>query len=544
LNERFANAALSRYNQQEESDPMDLHRRIRKTVGLLGSITALLLAGTAADYAQAPALTANSARAAAVFDRVKNDQSRLRIFLQAMPKGANLHNHLDGSVYTETYVRLAAEHSFCADFSAAKITPPPCRTPGDELKDMGMRDPGRYETFMNLISRRTYRKGLGYDVPGGSTGGGGFPAIYAISVVVPSESMVLSRRLAANDNDTYTEFIYQPDILDKTASAVNDTEWNPKDMESAYNRALPTLKPVVQQAIADFETYKAQADKVLGCNVPNAAPVCNLAVRFLTYARRGDRQDQVFQAIMMAFMLANADPNYVGFNIVGPESKESAVADYDLNMEMIHFVGSRFPHVHRSLHAGEQTMGKASPEALLDHEKKAIEIGGAERIGHGTSIAFETDAVSTLARMAHDNIAVEINLTSNDRFGAFGSYHPLNLYRAAGVPVTIATDNTGMARVDLSNEYVRAAYEHKLDYKDLKYVARTGMQVTFLPGQSLWDKLRIGVPVEACKRDELGSDDPSPACKRFLSNSAKAELQWRYEKQLAKFEHDVQGWRF
>jgi len=50
-----------------------------------------------------------------------------------------------------------------------------------------------------------------------------------------------------------------------------------------------------------------------------------------------------------------------------------------------------------------------------------------------------------------------------------------------------------MARVDLSNEYVRAAYEHKLDYKDLKYVARTGMQVTFLPGQSLWEKLQIGV---------------------------------------------------
>jgi len=39
-----------------------------------------------------------------------------------MPKGANLHNHLDGSVYTESYVKMAAEHGFCADFTAAKIT--------------------------------------------------------------------------------------------------------------------------------------------------------------------------------------------------------------------------------------------------------------------------------------------------------------------------------------------------------------------------------------------------------------------------------------
>jgi adenosine deaminase len=101
-----------------------------------------------------------------------------------------------------------------------------------------------------------------------------------------------------------------------------------------------------------------------------------------------------------------------------------------------------------------------------------------------------------------------------------------------------------MARVDLSNEYVRAAYEHKLNYSDLKYVARTGMQVTFLPGASLWANLQIGVPVKACSKDRLASENPSVACKEFLSKCAKASLQWRFEQQLAEFEHDVQGWRF
>jgi len=212
---------------------------------------------------------------------------------------------------------------------------------------------------------------------------------------------------------------------------------------------------------------------------------------------------------------------------------------------MIRLIGSKFPRVHRSLHAGEQTLGKAPPYALVDHLKKAIEIGGAERIGHGASIPFEVDAVDTLARMARDNIAVEINLTSNERsLGTSGSYHPIDLYRAAGVPVTLSTDNTGMARVDLSNEYVRAAYEYKLNYSDLKYVARTGMQVTFLPGPSLWENLHIGVPVKACRSDKLGSENPSATCKDFLQISTKATLQWRYEQQLAKFEHDVQGWRF
>jgi adenosine deaminase len=520
--------------------------KLAKSGVVLAGMAAVFAATTAGVYAQASAaLSSDEAGAAAVFNRVAGDQSRLRVFIQAMPKGANLHNHLDGSVYTESYVKMAAEHGFCTDFTAAKITPPPCRTPQDELRGMGMRDPGRYENFMNLISRRLYRKGTGYDVPGGTTGGGGFPAIYAISVLVPSESMVLSRRLAANDNNLYTEFIYQPDILDTTASAVKDAQWDPKDMEGAFQRALPKLKPVVEQAVKDFESYKARADKVLGCATPHAEPACSVEFRFLSYTRRGDPQDQVFQATMMAFMLADSDPNYVGFHLVGPELKESALDDYDLNMEMIRFIGSKYPHVHRALHAGEQTLGKAPPYAVVDHLKKAIEIAGAERIGHGASIQFEVDAVGTLARMARDHLAVEINLTSNDRsLGASGSYHPLNLYRAAGVPVTISTDNTGMARLDLSNEYVRAAYEHKLNYSDLKYVARTGMQVTFLSGPSLWENLQIGVPVKACRSDKLGSEDPSAACKDFLSTSTKAALQWRYEQQLAKFEHDAQGWRF
>src|SRR5436305_10392685 len=69
----------------------------------------LVFAATAATLcAQAPSdQSSDEAGAAAVFNRVAGDQSRLRVFLQAMPKGANLHNHLDGSVYIESYVKMA-----------------------------------------------------------------------------------------------------------------------------------------------------------------------------------------------------------------------------------------------------------------------------------------------------------------------------------------------------------------------------------------------------------------------------------------------------
>lgn len=518
---------------------------LRRSSAIALGVAAIVANGAMANPAPSPnTAAADEAGAQAVFDRVAGDQSRLRVFVQAMPKGANLHNHLDGSVYAETYIDMAAEKGFCADFDKARIAPPPCNSPEDALAGMADRDFGRYGSFVDTISRRGFRHGYGYDIPGGTRWRGGFPSIYPIAVLVPAESMVLSRTLAANEHVTYTEFIYQPDILDRTTDAVSDPAWNPKDLAGAFARARPRLEPIVRQAVADFRAAYDRANTTLGCGTKAAKPGCDVEVRFLSYVRRGDRQDQMFQAILMSFMLADADPAYVGFHLVGPEGKKRAIDDYDLDMEVIRFIGAKYPRVHKALHTGELTLGRMPPYALVDHMEKAVTIAGAERIGHGTSMAFEPNVVKTLAAMASRNIAVEVNLTSNEGFGVVGSYHPMNLFRAAGVPVTIATDNTGMSRTDLSNEYMRAAFEHKLGYRDLKHIARTGMQVTFLPGASLWQGLKIGTPVAACADSPLGSDRPSASCRAFLGKSEKATAQWRHEKALATFEKDVQSWRF
>lgn len=514
-------------------------------LSVLGAVT-LGMSPAASQAIAAPVPSA--AGVEAVFDRVKGDLSRLRVFLQAMPKGANLHNHLDGSVYLESYLKLAGEKGYCIDMALRRIVPPPCATPEGELKGLEERDYWRFDRIIELLTTRSYRVGYGFDVPGGpQVAGAGFPAILSISPKVAAESMVLARTLAADDNITYTEFTYQPEILDVTAAAVRDPQWDPSDLGGAFARARPRLEPVIKQAVAQFRIAKAQADKALGCGTASAQPGCDVEVRFLTYARRGEPQDQVFQAVMMSFMLADADPNYVGFNLVGitPNSTRS-VDDYNLNMEMIRYIGGQFPRVHRVLHAGEKMLGLAPPRAMIaDHIGKAIEIGGAERIGHGTGIAYEKHALATLALMARTNVAVELNITAMEDFlKASKSNFPLGLYRAAHVPVTLGTDNTGITRIDLSNEYVRAAYEHGLGYVDLKYIARTGMQVAFLPGDSLWADGRIGTPVAACGQIRLGADNPPPACRAFLNKSEKATLQWRHENALFVFENNIQSYNF
>ena len=51
----------------------------------------------------------------ALFDQVKTSPPALRAFLLAMPKGGDLHSHLSGAVYAESYLRWGIEDGLCVD---------------------------------------------------------------------------------------------------------------------------------------------------------------------------------------------------------------------------------------------------------------------------------------------------------------------------------------------------------------------------------------------------------------------------------------------
>jgi len=83
-------------------------------------------------------------------------------------------------------------------------------------------------------------------------------------------------------------------------------------------------------------------------------------------------------------------------------------------------------------------------------------------------------------------VLVEICLTSNDVIlNVKGADHPLPDYLKAGVPVTLASDDEGVARIDLSSDYLRAARDYGLTYPDLKRLARNSLEYGFLLGESL-----------------------------------------------------------
>ena len=198
---------------------------------------------------------------------------------------------------------------------------------------------------------------------------------------------------------------------------------------------------------------------------------------------------------------------------------------------MFNFLKERFPAVPLSLHAGELTLGLVPPRELAFHIRDAVAVAGARRIGHGIDISYETDARALLAKMARERVAVEINLTSNAVIlGVKGRDHPLSLYRQAGVPVVLSTDDEGVARSDMTNEYLRAVTEQRLRYRDLKQIARDSLHYAFLPGASIWQDRAGGPRIAACRVLDAA------ACRAFLTANDKARLEARLEHDFATFE--------
>lgn len=261
-----------------------------------------------------------------------------------------------------------------------------------------------------------------------------------------------------------------------------------------------------------------------------------MKIRYLYQVLRGLPREMVFAQILFGFELAQADPRFVGLNLVMPEDWYVPMHDFDLHMKMLDHLHGVYPKVHISLHAGELAMGLVPPEGLRFHIRQSIERGHAERIGHGVDVMNEDRPLDLLREMAKEKILVEICLTSNDLIlGVARNAHPLPIYLKYGVPVALATDDEGVSRSDMTHEYLRAvqAYD-SLGYKDLKRMARMSLEHSFLPGSSLWmDDFR---PVAACANHPAGAQKISAACRKFLDANQRAQTQWNLEEQFAGFE--------
>ena len=260
------------------------------------------------------------------------------------------------------------------------------------------------------------------------------------------------------------------------------------DMADFRNRLMAAGLPgLVQKARPDIDAGEARMREIMRCGTPEATPGCNVTVRWLQQVSRTNPPGVVFAQALFGALLNQAEPRVVGLDFVAPEDDRVALADYTLQMRMLDYLHSVLPPFNVSLHAGELTLGLVAPENLLFHVRQAVELGHAQRIGHGVDVMSETDPYSLLREMAQKRVAVEINLTSNDQIlGVSGKAHPFPVYRAAGVPTVLSTDDEGVERIDRTHELQRAVTEFGLDWPTLVGLERNTLEYAFVAGASLW----------------------------------------------------------
>jgi adenosine deaminase len=301
-------------------------------------------------------------------------------------------------------------------------------------------------------------------------------------------------------------------------------------MSSPFGAAMPQL---VASARRQIQEALQRKDTLLKCGTPDADPGCSVEIRLIHQVLREYEPPVVFAQFILGWTLMADEPMVVGTNLAGPEDGRIALRDYDLHMRMIDYLYKTLGPRNIALHAGELSLNMVHPRELDSHIREAIEIGHAKRIGHGVAIEYEGDMEGLLELMAEKKTLVEINLTSNEIIlGVSGQDHPVVLYRDWHVPFALSTDDAGVLRIDLTNEYMRFVGHYDVSYPELREVDRNSLTYSFLPGDSLWDR-------ESCVEDVARAARASADCQALLDTSEKARMQWKLEERLQAFERDV-----
>jgi adenosine deaminase len=489
--------------------------------------------------------TSGEQRTSQELERIRSDPLALRDFLKRMPKGGDLHNHMNSAVYAETYIRLGGEDGLCVDTAAKAFTKSQPKSTAEpaavcEVGDVPAADVPKDQALYNALVDSFSMRGF---VPSeGVTGHDHFFGTHAkyagIDPRHTGEFLHEVTTRAAAQNEQYLELMETP-TWHRLNDIAKDLPWEDdfgKMREALLAKGLAEDIPAARAFFDEAENLRNEKQK---CGTKDAADACKVETRYIYQVFRNSTKESVFAQTVFGLELAAADPRIVAINFVGDEDDYTSMTDYAEHMRMVGFLRPFYPDVHVSLHAGELAPGLVPPEGLCCHVRQAVEVAKTDRIGHGVDIMYEDRPHDLLKEMAKRRILVEIAFTSNDTIlGIKGKEHPFQTYRKFGVPVAITTDDEGVSRIDLTHEYQRAVESYALTYADLKGLVRNSIEYSFLPGQSLWDgNGAYDQSVADCASDTPGTDDPSAPCADFLAKSEKATQQWELERRFSVFEN-------
>lgn len=427
------------------------------------------------------------------FEKIRKSEAALQYFFSRMPKGGDLHNHLTGSVYAETYFDIAVKEGMFLDPDSYMLylkddTHKPEKCIGlnpdmNNLHDWRVRCIDHWSIRNFQTSRSTLPPDEFFFATFGKFGKATnrylVDFLKELRLRAQAENVQYLEIMAtgaktnssflgkySKENDSIIQQIKRKD--DFAIKATLKTLYHQWEKDSSF-----------QQDIINYSTMIDSLDSAS----KTAAP--EVLVYYQTYASRNVADPiKVYAQLYVGFKTALKNPKLVGVNIVQAENGDYAIRDYWGHMQMFLYLKLFTENkIKASMHAGELCLGLVPPEDLQSHIWDAVAVGGADRIGHGVDIVFEKQAENLLSVMKKRKTAVEINLTSNEFIlGVKGDTHPIMVYHENNVPIVLSTDDPGILRTNLTQQFVIAAMRYpELTYSDFKTFVLNSIEYSFMP---------------------------------------------------------------
>lgn len=428
------------------------------------------------------------------FESIRDNDAELTTFFQAMPKGGDLHNHAGGSLYAEYMLDHAIVNKYWINPSTLKIDTI------QSSKDLLRLDSLSRTDSFGLLRQKIYQDWSIKDFYSGLQGTDQhfFDSFNKMPKETKEDKIKGMQELidrAMTEQVSYLELMTGgPNYKISPADYAQRFAKSDGNIRRSMNeKNIDSINLILENWYQEFsKTGKASVDGyLLKMKSLYDALQKNCAVRYLIQGYRESRPADLFRTLVLAFMAAEKDSIIVGVNIVQREDGPISMRDYKLHMEMFRFLHEKLGKVRYSMHAGELTLGSVPPEQLSSHIYDALFTAGAQRIGHGVDLPFETEHKAILDHMRKNNIPVEINLWSNEFIlGVSHNKHPILQFFRAGVPIVISTDDAGVLRSNMTHQYVLLANRYReISYKDIKGFIRNSIAYSFIKDKKLKDAL-------------------------------------------------------
>ncbi len=271
---------------------------------------------------------------------------------------------------------------------------------------------------------------------------------------------------AGEDRFAWTDFLDFLATYDRAASVIR-TERDYRDVTFEYLGACAAAGAIYVELTASPDHAAAAGLTAAGCfagvarGIEDARAAFGIEARTLAVCVR-DLGPERAEAIVEA-VVAQRPPHVVGVSLAGDE------AGFPPGPFARAFARAVDAGLGCTVHAGEH----AGPESV----RAALALP-VDRIAHGVRAIEDPELVDELAEgeIVHDTCP-----TSNDVLGVYPSYaaHPFPVLRAAGVPVTLGSDDPPYWGASLAGEYAIARDEFGLDDAALRDITRTAIVASF-----------------------------------------------------------------